>query len=611
MTLARAAQQLSNRSPAMEQPPPAGNPELVQSMAASIRLGRWTLARDLAIAAGLSDHPDVRSLARAGRILETVGAWPEASALYRRFARHAPGLLYPLVRLCHVLDRDGRQGPELEDVLTTLRRLAPGNPRIAALEAQLSGRKDKDGPEPFRGGLWRRWFTGRADWLEGAEVGSSDIAVVVIGFRSQPGLLQAVESLLRQCVKVEIVVVNSGGGDVRALLSRQADVLRIIDIEQPLYVGAARNVGIDATAARYVAFLAGDCTARPGWIEERLAAHRKGARAVASAMVAAGDDDLSLAAHIALFGARSPQVPAAQALRYGASYDRQVFREFGYFDPALRVGEDTDFAKRLGRSVHPAWNPRVQTEHAGPTSLWRFVLEMYGRGGRAAKGRSAGIERLGPAAQIREVLAEARRRNGIADTIALQVLKVDPRRLAGLRRRLRPATLAYGIGLAMGRREMRAAHRDKCVVAPGRRAGTALPPGVRDAGPDRERLDMLLDAADRWLRETHEEARIETSRCLDEAARVAAFHETHLIALADWLIRHGRHHRAWLLGDRATIDLPSAARIHHRLALAAHEAGDGAAFELAALDALARDPDIEGLWPLFQSVFRPAPIAPG
>jgi hypothetical protein len=600
-------EQLNIGLPAMEQPPPAGNLELVESMVSSIRLGKWTLARDLAVSAAVSDHPDIRSLAVAGRILEILGEWPEASVLYRRFAGHAPTLLYPQFRLCHVLADGGRQSAELERVLATLVGRAPANPRIAALKAQLSMQGGADVPEPFRAGLWRRWFASRARWHEGAAVGRSDMAVVVIGFRGQPGLRRAVESLLGQDEKVEIVVVNSGGGDVRALLARHSEVLRIIDIEQPLYVGAARNVGIDATAAPYVAFLAGDCVARPGWVETRLATHRKGARAVASAMVAADDGDLSLAAHIALFGARSPQVPAVQALRYGASYDRQVFREFGYFDPALRVGEDTDFAKRLGRRIHPAWNPRVQTEHAGPASLWRFVVEMYGRGRRAANGRSAGIGPLGPRAAIREILAEARRRNGIADTIALQVLKVDPRRLAGLRCRLRPATLAYGIGLVMGRRELRATHRGKRVVPSGQASDAASARSGGDGG----RLDMLLDAADRWLLETGGEEKRETSGCLDEAARAAAFDEAHLQVLAEWLIRHGRHQRAWLLGDRVTIDLPSAAKIHHRLALAAHEAGDIAAFELAALDALARDPDIDGLWPLFQSVFPRTPSAPG
>lgn len=593
----------------MEQSLQAGNLEPIEAMAASIRLGKWGRARDFAVATGVSDDPDVRSLARAGRILEVVGAWPEASILYRRFAGHAPTLLYPLFRLCHVLALDGRQDAELEEVLAKLVRLAPTSPRIAALRTQLSMRGGSDAPEPQRPGSWRRWFTGRADWREGATVACSDMAVVVIGFRGQPGLRCAVESLLRQEEKVEIVVVNSGGGDVRTLLSRHSDALRIIDIEQPLYVGAARNVGIDASSAPYVAFLAGDCIAHPGWVEARLATHRKGARAVASAMVAAGDDDLSLAAHIALFGARSPQVPAPQALRYGASYDRQVFREFGYFDPALRVGEDTDFVQRLGRSIRPAWNPRVRTEHARPTSLWRFVLEMYGRGRRAAVGRSASIERLGTGARIREVLAEARRRNAIADTIALQVLKVDPRRLGGLRRRLRPASLAYGIGLALGRRALHAAQREQDIAGSHVATGPAPLPAGGSVVPPARRLDVLLALAERWLQEPQGEARLEASGCLDEAARAAAFDETRLLSLADWLVRHGRHRRAWLLGDRATADLPAAARIHHLLALAAHQADDVTAFELAALDALARDPDIDGLWQLFQSVFPSGPPA--
>lgn len=594
----------------MEQPTSIGNHEIIDSMTASIRLGKWDRARKLANAAAASDHQDIRGMAIAGRILEVCGEWREASTLYRQFADHAPPLLYPHVRLCHVLAREGGRQPELEEVLTTLLRRAPANPRIAALKTRLAAPEGDDRPEPARPGLWRRWFRGPADWREGDAIERSDMAVVVIGFRSQPGLRTAVESLLRQDAKAEIVVVNSGGGDVFGLLAEYSAHLRMIAIEQPLYVGAARNVGIDASTAPHVAFLAGDCVARPEWVAARLETHRKGARAVASAMVAADDGDLSLAAHIALFGARSPQVPAVQALRYGASYDRQVFREYGYFDPALRVGEDTDFAKRLARSIHAAWNPRVRTEHASPASLWQFVVEMYGRGRRAAPVRSSSVETVRLREAIREALAETRRRNRMADTIALQILKVDPQRLGGLRRRLRPATLAYGIGLAMGLSDLRTDRRDT-------RATPPIPPGAArtdsdpDAGSLTGRLVRLLDDANRWLLETDGAAKLKASGCLDEAARSAAFHETRLLALAEWLIRHEWHERAWLLGDSATIDLPSSVRIHHHLAMAAHEAGDRVAFELAAMDALARDPHVDGLWSLFQSVLQPHPAANG
>lgn len=598
-----------NALSAIEHHPSRGEDDRIGAMMAGIRLGNWKAAREQAVGVIGQERPDVRSLALAGRILETCGAWRDAADLYRRFAACAPALLYPQVRLCHVLARAGRPRGALQDVLSTLDGLAPSSVRIAALRAMLAEPDIEAVPAALRWSPWRRWFRGAAEWHEGEAVSRSGIAVVVIGFRAQPGLSDAVESLLDQDAEAEIVVVNSGGGDVHGLLARRSARLRIITIAQPLYAGAARNVGIDTSVAPCVAFLAGDCVARPGWTRTRLEMHRRGSRAVASAMVAAdAGGDLALAAHLALFGARSPQVPPNRALRYGASYERQVFREFGYFDPSLRISEDTDFARRTAKSIHPAWNPRVQTQHGSPSGPVRFVLDMYGRGKRAARHWPSGGDRSPWRwSTLRDVLAATRQRNRIAQDIARAILEIEPRRLAGVRRHLLPGTFAYGIGIVMGLRNLRRArrHRERSAAHGGApsSAGAHREAALRG---DPDDLRLLLAAAERCLSRGAappdagghlDDAGVH----LDAAARVAGFHEDRMLALADWLIRHGRHERAWMLGDRATVDLPHAVRIHRQLALAAHQAGDAAAFELAALDALARDPDADGLWPLFQS----------
>lgn len=51
-----------------------------------------------------------------------------------------------------------------------------------------------------------------------------------------------------------------------------------------LLPGAVRNLGIAATSAPYVSFLAADCRAERGWAAGRLAAHRAGAPAVSGIM---------------------------------------------------------------------------------------------------------------------------------------------------------------------------------------------------------------------------------------------------------------------------------------------------------------------------------------
>jgi glycosyltransferase involved in cell wall biosynthesis len=180
----------------------------------------------------------------------------------------------------------------------------------------------------------------------------------VIALGAPDETVDAVKSLLEQQPHVEIVVVNSGGGGMAALLARHGIDVPVIEHEHRLYAGAARNIGIKATRAPYVAFLASDCRATDGWARKRLAAHRTGIAAVGSAMEnREPDNPIAWAAHLALWSRRMPG--ARRGLPYGASYDRRLFEQHGYFREDLRVGEDAEFNRR----AVPAQKERRHLSH--------------------------------------------------------------------------------------------------------------------------------------------------------------------------------------------------------------------------------------------------------
>lgn len=571
-------------------------------MLASLRNGKRQAAFDHARQIAVSDHPDLHSLALAGRILEIGSLWPEAEILYRRMAASAPDWLYPRYRLCETLASQGEAAAATE-LASRLVDQAPSNARVAMLAARV-------GPSGVRlAGRWHRWFSGESSWHEGDAVPPSKLAVVVIGFRAQPGLVQAVASLLEQDEDAEIVVVNSGGGDPAATLAQYGARLRILDIRQPLYAGAARNIGIDASTAPYVAFLAGDCRARPGWIRARLAAHERGARAVASAIVPSDfGDDLAVAAHLCLFGARSPQVPPTQALRYGASYDRQVFGEFGYFNPALRISEDTDLAKRLGKHVHPAWDPRVQTEHGSPSSRLRFWTGMFGRGRRAARYHPA-RDQQSPwrLAVIRELINGTRQRSEIALRIARDILKMDAPRVVSIRNRLVPASTAYAAGVFVGFLALHRAGRSHRKSRQCRARGNhtlALRHAEHALRRDPGNLAIRLDCADLLLMRGRDDDQTKAAMHLDTAEWLSAFHSRGLVGMVDWLVDRKLYERAWKLGEIATFSLPGEILVHERLAEVAEAIGDPSAFELAAFDTMARDPAAGPLRPRLDAIYE-------
>lgn len=218
----------------------------------------------------------------------------------------------------------------------------------------------------------------------GTTVTAPELAVVILAVGAPPELGTAVESLQRQSIPLEIVIVNSGGGDPRSVLPEDGPEIMIISVPELLWPGAARNLGIRASRAPWVAFMASDHTAKEDWAAARLELHRRGHRAVACAVVNSHPRNLyAWAYHIAILVRRLPGTPPEEAILYGVSYSRSLFNQHGGFREDLRIGEDTDFNERLAASERPVWAPSVQTIHGNPTTFRHMVSSQYARGRRS------------------------------------------------------------------------------------------------------------------------------------------------------------------------------------------------------------------------------------
>ena len=213
-----------------------------------------------------------------------------------------------------------------------------------------------------------------------------ELGCVVLSFRAQPELVPAVRSLLSQGEPLELVVVNSGGGNATQAVRAAGLDVPVIECEERLLPGAARNIGIRATRAPYIAFLAADCIAEDGWVGARLRAHHAGAAAVASAVTNPFRRNLAAwTSYISLFHRRMPGVPSEVALLYGASYERALFDRHGLFREDMRGGEDTEFHQRLADARIPiAWEPGVRTAHRHSTTFAGLVSDHFRRGARSA-----------------------------------------------------------------------------------------------------------------------------------------------------------------------------------------------------------------------------------
>ena len=214
---------------------------------------------------------------------------------------------------------------------------------------------------------------------------------MVLDVRGEPGLPAAVGSLLEQSEPVELVVVSSGGVGAAAALRRAGLGVRVIEREERLFPGAARNVGVAATSAPYVAFLAADCVASPGWAAGRLREHRRGAVGVACAMASAEPrSSAANAALLLLHNRRLPSTPPRLRLFYGVSYPREALERIGPFRPDVRAGEDSQLNTALRGELATVFAADVVCRHRYPTTTGALLSDMLRRGRlRAALRRSS------------------------------------------------------------------------------------------------------------------------------------------------------------------------------------------------------------------------------
>lgn len=470
----------------------------------------------------------------------------------------------------HQLDRR-------DEALAEARRLPQNSEYSRDILVRL-GRESED--FTAEDATWRRWTTAAARCHEGAAVARSDLAVIVIGFRAQKTLAAAVASVIEQDVPAEIVVVNTGGGDVRAGLGPYLDRIRLIEIDEPLYVGAARNVGVDATRARFLAFLAGDCLAAPGWCGARLQRHRAGALAVATPVMPGSRAVVAEAANRLLYWGRRPETPLAWIAPFGRSYHRRLLDLVGPFAPGVRINEDALLNRAADRIAPVVWAPGVLTQHRDPATLGGLFRAQFRRGANRAD--HPPFRAMAVAPDRKDRLADEMRGRLAASLLAL---RWDP--LLGHRRRQMLsvvqwlANLADRRGIARGLARIAAAER----LAAGGRTQESLARAValdpQDWRKAHKHASVLADAGD-------DAAIAEFRRALALAPGEAA----PLAGLVRYLERKGDAPAALCAAERAALAAPQSRKSWEIASDTAARAGRTDLALAFALQALALAPNL-------------------
>jgi peptidoglycan/xylan/chitin deacetylase (PgdA/CDA1 family)/GT2 family glycosyltransferase len=219
--------------------------------------------------------------------------------------------------------------------------------------------------------------------------GGCAMSIVVFGYRNEATIIRAVRSLVEQDSddRFEVIVATSGGDRTAALVRSTFPDVSVIESPTRLLPGGVRNLGAALATGEIVTFLEADCVACPGWVRTRIALHREGHEAVASALnVMASDTRVAKAAlylvHAGRLAGHASGV-AEDYQAYGLSFTQSLFERAGPFDEMLRSYEDTVMAQRLESLGVEVWfDPSVCIVHDGPATLTEMLHDQFIRAQR-------------------------------------------------------------------------------------------------------------------------------------------------------------------------------------------------------------------------------------
>jgi hypothetical protein len=280
---------------------------------------------------------------------------------------------------------------------------------------------------------------------------------VVIPTRDRASRLRAAlaSALAQARVSVDVIVVDDGSSPdtARAIAELATGPVRLLRHDTPLGVSRARNAGIEAARAPWIAFLDDDDLWAPGKLAAQLArAQQTGAGLVYTSVVVLDDGGDVVGELTARPEAALPaEMRETNAIGTPSSVlaRTELLRRAGGFDPRLSIFADWDLILRLLRLTSAAAcaeHLTAYTEHASNMSLARAgelhaELELMAAGPAgpvggaalerwlAASRRRAGAGRRGAAAYLQ---AAARHRDPAALARGLLAL-ATPRGAAALR----------------------------------------------------------------------------------------------------------------------------------------------------------------------------------
>jgi glycosyltransferase involved in cell wall biosynthesis len=124
---------------------------------------------------------------------------------------------------------------------------------------------------------------------------SPKLSVVICSLNGAAGVDRCMRSLAMQTIRssLELIVVDDGSTDATSDIAR-AHAAKVVRHVTNLGLAAARNSGLDAATAPFVAFLDDDCEPEPQWAAQLLASYKEGVIGVGGPILPGARDGFML-----------------------------------------------------------------------------------------------------------------------------------------------------------------------------------------------------------------------------------------------------------------------------------------------------------------------------
>lgn len=235
----------------------------------------------------------------------------------------------------------------------------------------------------------------------------SMVSIIVPCYNSAKTIRACLNAILSQrtTVPFDIIVVDSSLDQTPLIVEQEFPTVRLIHLEKRTFAGAARNIGVRATAAPFCLMIDSDCIARDDLLERMIARHREAEYAAVGGSLRNGTpNSLSGSTGYLLefkeFIPNAPMRDVNTVPTANVTYRRETLERYGYFDDDMWLSEDVLFNWKVHKSGERIlFDPAIEVTHLNRTG-WREVLSYQVDLGRCS--------------------AEARQRGGLPGDVLLR-----------------------------------------------------------------------------------------------------------------------------------------------------------------------------------------------